>query len=175
MSRELTRRDQWALAIGAAAVLITLVALGIIAPYRKAMARLDTRIQSSQRQMAEIETLLQKYRQLKSVATRIEQRAARAGNISLISFVEATAARIDARDRLVYLRPQPLKSGDGLLRESVEVKLERLRLDQLVRLLYEVETSRGQLQTAQLRVKTRFDDPSQLDAVLTLNSYGRSS
>ncbi len=175
MSRELTRREQWALAIGGAAILITLVALGIVGPYRSAVDRLDRRIQASQRQMNEIEGLLQQYRQLKAQAGKIEQQAARAGDISLISFVEATAARIEARDRLVYLRPQPLKEGNELLRESVEVKLERIRLDQLVRLLHAVETSKGLLQTAQMRIKTRFDDPSQLDAVLTLNSYGRRS
>ncbi|PNU19831.1 hypothetical protein C2E25_10385 [Geothermobacter hydrogeniphilus] len=175
MSRELTLRERWALAIGGVAVLLTLVTFGIIVPYRQALQRLDTRIASSQRQMNDIESLLQQYRQLKSAADRIERQAGKAGDFSLISFVETTAAGIGARDRLVYLRPQPLTGDDTLLRESVEVKLERLALDQLVRLLYAVENSRGTLQTAQLRIKTRFDDPSRLDVVLTLNSYGRSS
>lgn len=172
MMRELNRREQLALMIGGAVVLVTLVVLGIVTPYQNSLDAMDKRIMSRQKQAAALEEQFREYRTLKAVTSQIEQRSQQSGDLSLISFVEATAARLSASDRLVYLRPQPIKTADDMVKEAVEVKFERIRLDQLVTLLHEVETAAGLLQTTQLRIKTRFDDPSQLDTVLTLISYG---
>jgi general secretion pathway protein M len=172
MMRELKPREQLALIIGGVVVLITLVIIGIITPYQNSLASMDKRIATRQKQATALEEQFREYRSLKAESSQNEQRAKRAGDLSLISFVEAAAGRIAAGDRLVYLRPQPVKTSDQAVKESVEVKFERLRLDQLVKLLYDVETADGLLQTTQLRVKTRFDDPTQLDTVLTLISYG---
>jgi general secretion pathway protein M len=104
-----------------------------------------------------------------------EKKLAKGENFSLFSFVEAITAQAATKENLVYMRPQPVSVQEDFKEESVEIKLERIRLDQLVRLLYEIDAANAYLQVKNLRIKTRFDDQSQLNAVLTISSYGRSA
>jgi general secretion pathway protein M len=73
------------------------------------------------------------------------------------------------------MRPQPSSVQDTVRENSVEIKLEKIRLDQLIRLLYAIDSTDACLQVKNLRVKTRFDDRTLLDAVLTISSYGRNA
>ena len=80
-----------------------------------------------------------------------------------------------SKENLVYMRPQPASTQDGYREDSVEIKLEKIRLDQLVRLLYDIQNADAFLQVKNMRVKTRFDNRTLLDVVLTVSAYGRSS
>ena len=91
---------------------------------------------------------------------------------SLFSFIEATEAQVASKENLVYMRPQPSVDQNEFREESVEIKLEKIRLDQLVQLLYEIESANAFLKVKTLRVKTRFDNKSELDAVMTISSMG---
>jgi general secretion pathway protein M len=61
---------------------------------------------------------------------------------------------------------------DGYREERVEIKLEKLRLPELVRLLHALETAAAPLRVTTLRVTTRFEDRNLLD-VSALISYTR--
>ncbi len=175
MLSQLSQRERIALAVGALVVLLTLVFYGLIAPYRNGMDQLDTRIAARQRQIREVQTLRNDYLQLQKKLSEAERRLDSSGAFSLFSFVESASARIASKENLVYMRPQPASVKEGFREESVEIKLEKIRLNQLVQLLYEIETAKAYLQVKSLRVKTRFDDRSMLDTVLTIAAYGRSS
>ena len=170
----LTPRDRLALIVGGIAVIITAIVFGGILPYQASLDRLDSRITARQRQLVEVQGLRQEYMMLQRQVTEAENRLAQNRNFSLFSFIEATTAQVATRENLIYMRPQPTTTQDGLREESVEIRLERLRLDQLVRFLYSVETADAYLQVKNLRVRTRFDDRTQLDAVMNVSTYGRS-
>jgi hypothetical protein len=69
------------------------------------------------------------------------------------------------------MRPQPPPPGRTCAR-SREVRLEKIRLDQVVRLLYAVDTADALLQVKNLRLKTRFDDRTLFDATMTVAAFG---
>jgi general secretion pathway protein M len=73
------------------------------------------------------------------------------------------------------MRPQPVAVKDEFKEESVEIKLEKIALDQLVRILYQIDTADAFLQVKNLRLKIRFDNKAQLDAVLTISAYERNA
>lgn len=173
MIAQLSRREKIALALGAAAVLAAALYLGVIAPYRNALERLDGKIASRQRQLGEVETMrrdLQRLQQRQSVA---EARLARGGDFALFPFVESLVGQIAAKENLVSMRPQPPSQQGELREEAVEIRLEKIRLDQMVRLLYGFDTAEALLQVKSLRLKTRFDDRTRLDATLTVAAFGR--
>jgi general secretion pathway protein M len=172
---QLNQRDRLALVIGGLFVAAVLIFFAIISPYRAALQRLDTRIAARQRQLTEMQTLHQECLQLRRQLAVTEQRMATNTDFSLFSLVENLSVRFAGRDSLVYMRPRPTVVQNGYREDSVEIKLENIGLAQLVRLLHAVDTGRDPVQVKALRIKTRFDDRSLLDAVLIFSSYGRAS
>ncbi|HEX9874679.1 MAG TPA: type II secretion system protein GspM [Deferrimonas sp.] len=175
MISNLSPRDRNALLIGLAAVLLAVFYLGIVSPYQSAIARLDSQIASRQRQLQEVQVLRQRYLSLQGELTQAERRGVSNRNFSLFSFVENLTGQIASRENLVYMRPQPVAVKDEYKEESVEIKLEKIALDQLVRILYQIDTADAFLQVKNLRLKIRFDNKAQLDAVLTISAYARNA
>lgn len=171
--KNLSPRERIALGLGAAALLTALLYGAVFAPWRAADERLDTRIASRRQQLVEIDHLAGSYRQLAAEAAEAEQRLARSANFQLVPFLEGLVDSIAGRDRLAALRPQPGTPGGPLREDKVELQLQRLRLDQVVRLLHAIDSADAFLATKQLRLRQRFDDPSLLDAELTVAAYGK--
>lgn len=174
MIAQLSRREQLAVAVGAVAVLAAVLYLGIIAPYRNALAQLDVKITSRQRQIREVESLRREFLVLQQRQSVAEERLEKGGAFSLFPFVEGLVGRIAAKENLLSMRPQPPVPRESLREESVEIRLEKVRLDQVIRLLYAVDTADALLQVKNLRLKTRFDDRTRFDATLTVAAFGRT-
>jgi general secretion pathway protein M len=172
---QLSRRDRTALIVGGIVVLITIVVFGLVLPYQGAMSRLDSRIETRQKQVREVDALQQEYRVLQQQLAEAQNRLAKSRGFSLFSFIESQTTQVATKENLVYMRPQQTAARDGRQEESVEIKLEKLSLDQLVRFLFSVESADAYLQVKNLRVRTRFDDPSLLDATMTISSFGGSA
>lgn len=172
---QLSRRDRTALIIGSIVVLVIVMVFGLILPYQGAIARLDARIATRQKQVREVQVLQQEYRGLQRQLAQTQNRLAQSRGFSLFSFIESQTAQVATKENLIYMRPQQTASREGHQEESVEIKLEKLHLDQLVRFLYGIESADAFMQVRNLRVRTRFDDRSLLDATMTISSFGGSA
>lgn len=175
MIESLSQRDRIALAIGAVAVGAALIYFAVIAPYQGALHRLDARIASRQGQLDEVQTMQSHYRLLQRNLAQAEKRLAQGGQLSLGSFVEEVVHRYAAKDNLVGMRPQPASAQGDLRKESVEVHLEKLRLGQVVQILYAIDNAQAYLKIQNLDIKTRFDDKTLVDAVVTVAAYRRGA
>jgi general secretion pathway protein M len=172
---QLSQRERWALLVGGVVVLITIFYLGVIAPYRSSLEVLDNRISARQRQIREVQTMRQEFLELQRRLQESEARLNKAQGFSLFSFVEGVAAQAASKEHLVYMRPQTPTVQGEVREESVEIRLEKIQLDQMVRLLHAIESAEAPLQVKNLRVRTRFDNRALLDVVLTVSSYGRNT
>ncbi|PLX85327.1 MAG: hypothetical protein C0617_04445 [Desulfuromonas sp.] len=175
MISQLSQRDRIALAAGGLVVLATVLYLAVFEPYREGTARLDAQIATRQRQLQEVQAMRQDYLQLQQRVAEAEKRLDSGQAFSLFSFVEGLTAEVAAKGNLVYMRPQPAGVQDDFKEESVEIKLEKIRLDQVVNLLYRIDTAKAYLKVKNLRLKPRFDDRTELDAVLTISSFRRNA
>ncbi|NCO50616.1 MAG: hypothetical protein GW875_00770 [Deltaproteobacteria bacterium] len=144
--------------------------------YRQSLTRLERQTRAATVELAAFEAALADYRQSEAQLKRQQLAGGGQSDVSLISTVETATQQIDARSQLIFVRPQPDKARDGLVEEGVEIKLEKLKLSQLVELLYQFEKSQGQMRVSQLRLRTRFESPDLLDAVMILSRLkeGRS-
>jgi len=174
MIAQLSHREQLAVAVGSLAVLATILYLGVVTPYRDALERLDGKIAARQRQIGEVESLRQDFQALQQRQTEAETRLNKGDASSLFPFVEGLIGQVASRENLVSMRPQPPASRGDLTEESVEVRLEKIRLDQVVRFLYAVDTADALMQVKNLRLKTRFDNRTLFDATLTVSAFGRT-
>lgn len=175
MIDRLSQRDRIALAIGAVALVFAVSWFGIYQPYQRAMEGLEARIASRQRQATEVQDLRDRYLDLQQQLGQVQRRLDQGKDFALLAFVENLAGRYASKENLTNMRPQPATVQGDFREESVEVRLERIRLAQLVQLLYAIDTAPAYLKVKTLRIKPRFDDKTQIDAVLTVASYRRNT
>jgi Type II secretion system (T2SS), protein M len=108
------------------------------------------------------EALLQKAAAMTGELARLQQpatarRATRGG--SPIGYVEQLADRAGLRDRIqLNLLPQDSKSG----LQGLDIKVERMTLDELVQLLYSLEDSDYRLVIDQIELSPSFRDKTLL-------------
>jgi general secretion pathway protein M len=174
MINRLSDREKLFVFSGAAILLFLVLWLGVIGPYRKGMELAEIHIVSRQRQLDEVRLLQQEYVSLQRELAATEKKIiGTAQGFSLFSYVEDAAQRLGVRDNLVSMRPQTPQLHGDFREESVEIRLEKIGLDQLVRFLYSIESADAALQIKTMRIKPRFDDRRQLDTVLVVSSLQR--
>lgn len=174
MISQLNQRERLMVLGGAVVVVLVLLYLAVIEPYQNAMARLEGKVASNQRQLTEVQDLRREFLRLQSRQNEMKRRIDANPDFSIFSFVENVAARTGVKDNLIAVRPQPPVTLDQLREESVEIRLEKIALADLVQLLRTFETADAVLQVKALRVRTRFEDRSLLDVTMTISAYGRA-
>lgn len=153
----------------AALALLLLCGFWLYNSHQQALHKLERKASAAREELAQLQQSIREYRELESKLQQLSPQSAAATN--LITTVESATQQVGARSQLLYVRPQPDKVRADLIEEGVEIKLEKLFLSQLVELLYQLESVQQQLQVSQLRIRTRFDNPEQLDTVMVLSRF----
>lgn len=167
----LNQRDRTALLLGGAAVAVLLLIGGIIAA-RTMLQRLDRTIASRSQAVRDIDRLRGEARGLQQQIRQAEEKLAQTEGISLITVVEGLANRVGGEGSLAYLRPASSSAQDGVQTETMELQLERQSLQQVLRLLWEIDNNpAAPMGVASLRLQRRFDNHALIDATLTMNAY----
>lgn len=157
------------LALGLAVIL----ACGVWAytSYDQALTHLERKTASARNELQQLRDSLQEYRSLEAELKTSGGTGSSNSGRNLISTVENATQQIGARSQLLYVRPQPDKTRDETVEEGVEIRLEKLQLHQLVELLYQFKQANQGLRVSQLRVRTGFENPELLDAVMILSRF----
>lgn len=174
MTKKLTQRERYVLLSGAVVVAVLLIIFAVLLPYRAAVERLDGAISSRRSQLQEVRQLQADYRSLKKQAGQLQRELGRHEVTPPLTFLEETATRIAGREHLVLMRPLPTVMQGQLRIETIEFKLERLGLEQVVRVLQQIEQSRALMRVDRLHLKQRFDNAAQLDMNATVSAARRN-
>lgn len=172
MALKLSRRETiWVALAGGALVLLLVFEWGIFPfiEYRRQLAR---RIEAGSSALAEMRVLGREYDLLRQNGHELQTRlAARDRNFSLFSFVETLAGQTGVKAHIAYMKPSTARRMDGRFAVSqVEMKLEGIDLDQLVRYLYGVESSAEPVFVARLSVSKGSQGAGTIDAVLQVET-----
>ncbi|NJC87985.1 MAG: hypothetical protein FIB02_05545 [Desulfuromonas sp.] len=167
----LNQRDRTALVLGSAVVAVLLQVGGIIVA-STTLKRLDRTIASRSQALRDIGQLRGEAQLLQQQLRQEEEKLTRSGGTSLITVVEGMANRIGGQGNLAYLRPAASSTQDGLRMETMELKLERQSLQQVLRLLWEIDNNpSAPMSVTSLRLQRRFDNHALIDATLAMNAY----
>ena len=153
----------------AALALLLLCGFWLYNSHQQSLHKLERKASAAREELAQLQQSIREYRELESRFQQLSPQSAAATN--LITTVESATQQVGARSQLLYVRPQPDKVRADLIEEGVEIKLEKLFLSQLVELLYQLESTQQQVQVSQLSIRTRFDNPEQLDTVMVLSRF----
>ena len=175
MIERFSPREKLALAVAGVVVILTILIAGIILPYRTATARLDQRIVSRQGQILEARTLVQRIKGMQGEVAATEHKLSAAPSAPLVATLERLVGEIAGKEKLLGIRPQPVTAPAGFRQEKVEMQLEKVRLEQLVQLLYAIDSATSFLQSDSLKMHPRFEDPALLDVTIVVSSFVKAT
>jgi Tfp pilus assembly protein PilO len=170
----LTRRERIVLGLGGVALLgFVLGGLASLAErYQERMKSLERLVQQKQQDRATLVRLREDYVGIRQQVRELEERIDRdRGSFSLLSFMETLADRQAVRSSITSMRPQPASELDDYRELGVEIKMENVTLEQVVRFLSSIETSPHLIRVKRMRMRTRFANPQFMDVTFLATTY----
>jgi general secretion pathway protein M len=155
---------------GAALVLFLIFKL-TIDPLFKYSADLDRQIVTARRQLTELRTMQQEYQRQKSVVDSINSQLKKQPNFAIFSRLDELASQTGIRNKILQINPLVSAPSDVYKEELVEVKLQDVTLEQLVRYLHQVESSPQLLKIKRLEIKPRIDNRQILNATFRVSAF----
>jgi general secretion pathway protein M len=157
---------------GAGAVFVVfLIFKFAIDPLIKHSADLDRQIVAARRQLVELRTMQQEYQRQKTVVDTINSQLKKQQNVAIFSRLEEFAGQTGIRNKILYMKPTVSTPSEVYNEESVEVKMEGVTLEQLVRYLHHIENSPQLLKIKRLEIKPRFDNRQILTATFRVSAF----
>ena len=173
MMKNLNPRERLVVLGGGAVVLLLLLVFGLIVPLTEMLNGMDTRLTEKKEQVVEARLLQADIAKVKVQLAQLERKTDQRQEVSLFSLVEKSTNQLGFRDNLVSMRPQSPTRREGFRVEAVDLRLEKIRFDQLVLLLKVFDKADILLNVRQLKVKKRFDDPTLVDVNLQVEAVQR--
>jgi general secretion pathway protein M len=168
----LEKREKWILLFGIFFVTGFIVLQAIVLPYMEARKTMTRSLSRNESELVEIELLRQEYLDLKSRQGDIEKRLAeRTPGFSLFSFLEEQAAATKVKNRVTYMKPTANEIDEGFNESIVEMKMERVTLDQLVAFLVKIESEEKIVSIQRISIQENGQEEGLLDSVLSIKTF----
>jgi general secretion pathway protein M len=175
--QQLSQREQRILLAGALFLSVIFVYTFILSPLMEQNTLLNRKIEQKKREIAEMVRLkasvVQDRGGMERIKSIIEQRGKQ---FSVFAYLEQLATKAEMKDRIVYIKPQR-ETPVGNFKESlVQIKLEKIGMEALVRYLYQIETSEDLLYVKDLKLKQgNAGNDGGMDVILSVGTLVQGS
>lgn len=167
----MTAREQTMALIGAAVVVILVVVLPVTVASSR-ISKLQREVNAGSSQLRDIMRAIESYDQRKAELEGTLQFLAGGFDSSISTTLESLAEKEGIQDRIDSLKEKAAAPSEIYDEASVDVRLKRVSLQQLVNFLYAIENQPDKvLRLKQISVKSRFDKKDQLDVSFTVSTY----
>lgn len=156
--------------VGAGSVIGVVVMVWMLAgALAERRTTLQAQIAASERDVAEMVRLRDRYLQLRGERDAVRRKLERGGaDFSLFSHLEGVTRDVVSRERIAAMNPSTRTVAEDLQEDDVEMRLSGVSLRELVALLYRVEKTDLPLLMSRVQMKKRFDQPFVYDATLVV-------
>ena len=165
----LSPRERSAVSIAAIALGLTMGYAFIVDPLWEMYARLQARIATKEREVREIAMLRRTYEALRQEVEGL--RPPQGPTPSPFAVLEGLATTTFGRDKLTAINPTGHETHEGVEQETIELKLSGVSLQDVVTLLYKMDTASSLLRCTNLTIKKRYKDPYTFDVALTAIAF----
>jgi general secretion pathway protein M len=153
-------RLRWGIGIS-----LFLLVLILFTTLNERISVLEKKRKAREHDLVEMMTLKRQFLSVKRSSQRFAGRLAGVrGDDSPAKIIE----EIGIKGKSSKITPLKTEERGGFTEDSAEVKLDGLSLNEAVNLLYRLEKGSRPVLVKKANLKTRFDDPSQLDLTLTI-------
>ncbi len=167
--QKLETREKLLLKVAGAVLAVFLAYNLIFLPIQAYQQSLQSRIETRQRELKQVNHLVATYLQRQSDLRNAEKNTVpRSKDFSLFSVVEKTLTQSVGHEKIGSITPgADRKLSDGFTQLSVELKLQNLTLGQVVDALYGIKSLSAPVAVSSLRMTRRSQDPHTYDVDMT--------
>lgn len=167
----MTPREQ-TMGLAAAALVLVLIIVLPIAVASGRIGKIEKEVAEGKKQFREIVRAIESYDQKKAQLVQMQQTLAGGFDSALSTTIESLAETSGIKDRIDSLKEKAAAPSDIFDEASVDVRLKKITLQQLVDFLYVIENHPDKvLRLKQLSVKPRYDNKQDLDVSFTVSTY----
>jgi len=170
--RNLGKRERYTLSAGLALVLLFLAVHTVFLPLFEARSKLHRSIQSSEKTLKEVAALGSEFeiyrKDLEAVQAAL---AARPPQFTLFSFIEQKAGDAGVRSNIKNMRPTRAPLSADVEEAVIEIGLDKITLNQLVRFLHAAESAQDAVRVRKVSVRRSAEDPQYLSAQFQIATY----
>lgn len=170
---KLTRRERYYVSAGLVLVIAFIILQFVLLPFLGAKEKTGRSIQTQEKILKEILSLSSEYGALKG-NSRNTQRvlSGRPEAFTLFSFLEKQAGRTGVKTNIKYMKPSTSTANkDSYKESSVEIKLEKITLKQLVEYLHLVESPEDVVIIKIISIKQSKGSPEYLTTLMQVVTY----
>ncbi len=170
--KHMARRER--LLVGSLAVTVCAILFFqfFFSPLLDTRQRLRKSLISKELELQEVHLLQKEYQALqRQKGDILERLSKRAKTFTLFSFIEQQATAATIKQQISYLKPWEIKS-DGPLQESrVDMKLQKIRLDDLVRFLNVLESHENVIFINRISIQEHGKETGYLNVVIQIITF----
>jgi type II secretory pathway component PulM len=163
----LSKREKAIVFAGLVFVGLFILIAGIITPLRSYRGDLNTSIKSKDAQLQRIYELSSGIKTSEKVSSAV--RSAPDTGYTLFGFLEELASQLGVNERIEYMKP--ISDAGDSSKESVEVKIRGIHQEDLIGLLYGIESYKRPLRIKRLNVR-RVERDKTIDVTFQVVHYG---
>lgn len=169
---ELSLRERVILITGAFIIVGIILFQFVISPYLAAKSRLLRSIQTKERELVEIKLLKQEYSELRIEEGGIKANLAkRAKGFTLFTFIDQQAENAKVKPQITYMKPSVIEAEGDLDESIVELKLQEVTLEQLVKFLQLTESEKNVVSIKRLSIQTSAKKQGYIDVILQIVTF----
>ncbi len=164
-------REQTMALIGAAVALILVFVLPVTVASGR-IGKLEREVQQGKGHLRDIIRAIDSYNRKKATLSQMQKSLAGGFDSSISTTLESMAEQSGIKEKIDSLKEKPTSPSDLFDIASVDVRLRRVSLEQLVDFLYRIENQPDKmLRLRQLSIKPRFDNKQEMDVSFTVSTY----
>lgn len=164
--------QQQTLALIGAGLLALFIVLLPISLASSKIGKMEKNLNLSKNEMGNIVYEIDDYSRKKSQLEAIEGGVKTGFDTALATTIESLAQKAQMQDNIESIKERPVAPSELFDESSVEVRISKITLQQLINFLYSIEYDKDKLlRVKDLRIKTRFDNKQLLDVSFQVSTF----
>lgn len=160
------------IALVVAAIVLALVIILPVTVASNRIGRLEKDIERGNKQVKEVVREIDRYQEARAQLIATEKLLAGGFDSSIATTMESLASKVGIADRIDSLKEKPTAASDVLDEVTVDVRLKKVSLNDLIKYLQSIEQDPNKLlRLKKLEIKPRYDNKTQLDSSFSISTY----
>ncbi|MFH1652652.1 MAG: hypothetical protein ABIE74_01195 [Pseudomonadota bacterium] len=166
----MSAREQTFTLVAAAVILVLVIILPVTMAIGK-LSSLNSEIDDGREKMSNIVGEIESYNKIQAQYDSLRKRLISNYGVSISTVLENMAEKAGIKDKIDSLKEVGGKEAD-MEELSVDVRLRKVSLPELVNFLYEIENYKdANFRLKQLEVRTRYDNKQELNVSFTVSTF----
>ncbi len=170
----LSKREKNIIIFAGIFFIIFLIAELLVVPFVNYKKQISLNVVKKERDIIEMAELVSEYNKLTTDTQKLEALISKKEkSFSLFTFLENISGKTELKGNIKYMKPSESKVSGTFKESMVEMELDNIKYEQLLKFMYEIEYSDMGISLKRISIKKKQVGSGMLDVILQIVSYDK--